>query len=92
MTSPDRTAYAAVFGELRSTLTVLQRLGSRAGPEDRDQLRAALAAARELVRTSQLRTRAEWAERGFLQRGTLYLEERDRTNMETAAELLRRRR
>ncbi|HEX6749893.1 MAG TPA: hypothetical protein VF092_21550 [Longimicrobium sp.] len=80
-----------MFGELRSALTALQRLGARAGPEDRDQLRAALAAARELVRTAQLRTRAEWAARGNLQRGALYLELADKENMDAAEKLLRKR-
>jgi len=90
VSTPSRAAYAAVFGELRSTLTAVQRLGARAGPEERDQLRAALTAARELVRTAQLRTRAEWATRGYLKPGMLYLEDRDRANMEEAEELLLR--
>lgn len=86
-----RAAYASVFGELRSALKAAERLGRNATAEDRDRLRAAVAAARELVRTEQLRTRGEWRARGHLQSGALYLEERDHHSIDAAEELLRRR-
>jgi hypothetical protein len=72
------TEYRETFRRLRDALRAYSRAGEVSSLLARHAaLQAALSAACELVRVRQLRTRAEWRERGPLERGREYLEEPD---------------
>jgi hypothetical protein len=82
-------AYAAVFGELKDALWPFRRELPAPTEGETSRLREAVRAARSLIVSDRLRTRAETFAHGALRRGVQYLEERDLANLTKAEVLLR---
>lgn len=83
------TGYAAVFEELKGALRPFRREHPPLSAEEVSRLNEAVYAARGLIASGRLKTRAEAFSHGALRRGMQYLEERDLANLTEAEELLR---
>ena len=81
--------YATVFAELKNALRPFRREHPPPTPEEVSRLSDAVTAARALIASDRLKTRAEAFSHGALRKGVQYLEERDLANLATADEYLR---
>lgn len=81
--------YAAVFAMLKDALRPFRREHPPPSPGEVSRLGEAVLAARGLIASDRLKTRAEAFSHGTLRRGVQYLEERDLANLTEAEELLR---
>lgn len=84
---PRRKRYATVFGELLEALRAVPP-SNELSIDLRARLRRAAEAARRLIAEDNLRTRSDWATRGHIRRGKVYLEERDLRRLERAEQLV----